>query len=81
MMNNGVGSIMFTICCKVQSIITLIKEQYNISYNEAMEMFYSSKVCKALENEEAKMWYFSSNALFDMFLDEKRTGNFNSGEI
>ena len=73
------GSIMFTICCKIQSIVTLLKEHYNISYNEAMEMFYKSKVYKSLENEEAKMWYFSSNALFDIFLDEKRMGNFNSG--
>ena len=81
MMNNGVGGIMFTICCKVQSIITMIKEHFNINYSEAMAMFYKSKVYKSLENEKAKMWYFSSNALFNMFLEEKETGKFSCGEI
>lgn len=81
MMNNSVGSVMFTICCKVQVIITMIKEYYNINYNEALRMFYKSKVCKALENEKTKMWYFSSSALFEMFLEENKTGKFNVGEI
>ena len=80
-MGNGVGSVTFTICCKVESIVTMIKEHFSISYKEAMEMFYHSKVYKSLENEEAKMWYFSSLALFRMFLEEKETGNFSCGEI
>lgn len=80
-MNNDVGSIIFTICCKVQSIITMIKEHFNINYSEAMAMFYKSKVYKSLENEETKMWYFSSNALFNMLLEEKETGKFSCGEI
>ena len=80
-MNNDVGSIMFTICCKVQVIITMIKEHFNINYNEAMDLFYKSKVYRSLENKEAKMWYFSSDALFNMFLEEKETGKFYCGEI
>ena len=80
-MNNDVGSIKFTICCKVQSIVTMIKEYFNISYKDALVMFYSSKVYKSLEIEKAKMWYFSSYALFEMFLEVKETGSFNCGEI
>ena len=81
MMNSDVGSVIFTICCKVQSIITMIKEHFNIDYNEAIGLFYKSKVYRSLENKEVKMWYFSSDALFKMFLEEKETGKFYCGEI
>lgn len=80
-MINDVGSINFTICCKVQSIVSMIKEHFNVNYREACDMFYKSKVYKSLEREEAKMWYFSSYALYEMFLEENGTGNFNCGEI
>ena len=80
-MNNDVGSVTFTILCKIEVIVNSIKEHFNISYREAMDMFYHSKVYKSLEKEEAKMWYFSSNALFKMFLEEKETGTFSCGEI
>lgn len=71
----------FILQLKVHSIVTKIKEHLNVSYRDAMKMFYSSKLYNALEKEQTKMWYFSSYHLFIMFLEEKETGKYSCGEI
>lgn len=71
----------FILQLKVHSIVTKIKEHLNVSYKDAMKMFYMSRLYKALEKEDTKMWYFSSYHLFNMFLEEKETGKYSCGEI
>ena len=39
-------------------------------------MLYNSKIYKALEKEDTKMWYYSSFDLFNMFLEEQETGTY-----
>lgn len=60
----------------VPKVINLITENY--SYNEvtAFKEFYASKVYSVLEQEDTKLWHFSVLTLFNMFDEEKRTGNF-----
>lgn len=60
----------------VQKLVPCIKEKLNIDYEEAMNLLYQSKLYKALEKEETKMWYFSYNSLLEMFLNERKTGNY-----
>ena len=64
---------MFTI---VQTLCDSIKNYFNISYEDAMNLLYHSKLYKALEKEETKMWYYSNYDLFRMFLEEKETGKY-----
>ena len=64
---------MFTI---VQTLCDSIKNYFNISYTEAMNLLYHSKLYKALEKEETKMWYYSNYDLFRMFLEERETGKY-----
>lgn len=45
----------FILQLKVHSIVTSIKEYFNISYKEALRLLYHSKVYKSLEKEETKM--------------------------
>lgn len=66
----------FTIIKKIQVISTFIKNHFNVSYDEARKMLYNSKLYNALEDEETKMWYYSSYDLFKMFLEEKETGSY-----
>lgn len=66
----------FILYGKVQSITTFIKNHFNVTYKEALKMFYNSQVYEDLENEKLKMWYFSSTALFNMFLEEHETGKY-----
>ena len=61
---------------KIQVISYKLSYYYKISYNEALDFIYHSKLYKALENEETKMWYFSSEQLFKMLMEEKETGNY-----
>lgn len=65
--------IMFVI---VQTLCNSIKNYFNISYKEAMNLLYHSKIYKALEDEKTKMWYYSNHDLFNMFLEENRTGRY-----
>lgn len=53
----------------------------NISIYEYDELtasneFYNSKIYALLEEEETKLWHFSPLTLFNLFDEEKKTGNF-----
>ncbi len=66
----------FMILEQIQVLCTNIKNYFNISYDKARKMLYNSKLYNALEDEETKMWYYSSYDLFKMFLEEKETGSY-----
>ena len=66
----------FVLLGKVQTICNSIKNYFNISYNESIELLYNSKLYRALEDEDNKMWYYSSYDLFNMFLEETKTGTY-----
>lgn len=65
--------IMFII---IPTLCDSIKNYFNITYQEARKWLYHSKLYKALEEEETKMWYYSNYDLFRMFLEEKETGTY-----
>lgn len=73
-MNKGKFTCMMFII--VQTLCESIKNYLNISYEEAVSLLYHSKLYKALEREETKMWYFSNHDLLKMFLEEKENGNY-----
>lgn len=60
----------------VPHIIRLIVEKYSYDEITASKEFYVSKVYSLLEQEETKLWHFSPLTLFNMFAEEKSTGNF-----
>ena len=59
----------------VQQIISLICESYPLDEITASREFYESKVYSFLEQEDTKLWHFSPLTLFNMFDEEKRTGD------
>ena len=73
MSDNKFTYIMFV---KVQTLCDSIKNYFNITYTEALKELYNSKLYKALEEEETKMWYYSNYDLFKMFLEEHETGRY-----
>lgn len=60
----------------VEQVVHLIIENYAYDEMAASNEFYSSSVYALLEQEETKLWHFSPLTLFNMFDEEKRTGNF-----
>lgn len=64
----------------VQMMCSYIKNYFNVSYDEVLNWLYHSKLYQALEEEDTKMWYYSSYDLFKMFLMEKETGSYSCRE-
>ena len=61
---------------KMQTLCDIIKNYFNITYQDEIKMLYNSKLYEALEDEETKMWYYSNFDLFKMFLEETETGTY-----
>ena len=64
----------------VPQVINLICENYPLDEMTASREFYESKVYSLLEQEDTKLWHFSPLILFNMFDEEKRTGDFQMPE-
>lgn len=60
----------------VPQVVQLICENDSVDEVEASREFYESKVYSLLEQEDTKLWHFSPLTLFNMYAEEKRTGNF-----
>ena len=58
----------------IPQVINLIVENYNFEEAGAIKVFYESKVYSLLEQEDTKLWHMSAPTLFNMFDEEKRTG-------
>ncbi len=68
-----------TLTVIIQTLVTKIKKKFKISYEEALEGLYNSRLYQALEDEETKMWYFCTNDLLNMYVQEKETGDYFKG--
>lgn len=56
-------------------VSSLIAANRNISELDALRIFLNSKTHEMLQNDELKLWYFSSIAIFDMWENEVATGD------
>ena len=64
----------------VPQVVNLICENNRLDEMAASREFYESKVYSLLEQEDTKLWHFSPLTLFNMFDEEKRTGDFQMPE-
>ena len=60
----------------VTDILQRIIEQKNIIQEEAISLFYNSGLYAMLENEQTKIWHYSTDKLFQLFEEEMNTGKF-----
>lgn len=60
----------------VPQVVLLITENYNSDEITASKELYDSKLYELLEKEETKLWHLSPLTLFNMFDEEKKTGEF-----
>lgn len=56
-------------------IAGMIAENRGISEMDALRLFLNSKTHAMLEDNELKLWYFSSLAIYDMWETEEATGD------
>lgn len=55
-------------------LIKLIADKENISHDDAILRLYSSKLYELLEDEETKIWQYSSEMLYALLKQEEETG-------
>lgn len=55
-------------------LVALIADKQNISHEDAIIKLYASKLYAALEQEETKVWQYSTQMLYSLFEQEEKTG-------
>lgn len=55
-------------------LVSIISSKEDISEEEAIKQLYESKLYAMLENEETKVWQYSTQMLYKLFKQEKTTG-------
>ncbi len=68
---NGFNAIMPYISA---DLVAMISEKQNVSNEEAITKLYASKLYAALENEDTKVWQYSTQMLYSLFEQEEKTG-------
>ena len=56
-------------------LVEMIAQKEGISENQAIAKLYKSKLYSILEREETKLWQYSTEMLYSLFVQEERTGN------
>jgi len=55
-------------------LVKMIIDQQGISEDEAIRKLYMSELYAALENEETKVWQYSTPMLYSLLQQEEQTG-------
>lgn len=55
-------------------LVAMIAEKQSISNEDAIIKLYESKLYEALENEETKVWQYSTKMLYLLFEQEQKNG-------
>ena len=56
-------------------LVEMIAQKEGISENQAIAKLYKSKLYSILEREETKLWQYSTEMLYSLFIQEEKTGN------
>lgn len=59
----------------VPKVIGLIAQNLRLDELTATRVFYESRVYSLLEQEDTKLWHLSPLTLFNMYDEERKTGN------
>ena len=59
----------------VPRVIGLIVQESGLDELTATRAFYESKLYSLLEQEDTKLWHLSPLTLFNMYDEERKTGN------
>jgi len=62
-------------------LVNMIVTRQNITEEEAIIKLYGSKLYAALEQEETKVWQYSTHMLYALFEQEENTGNFQFPDV
>ncbi len=63
---------LFPVICA--DVVQYMMEQESISESKATESFYKSRLYNLLEQEDMKLWQYSTPMLYTLLTEERRTG-------
>ncbi len=55
-------------------LVAMITKKQDVSEDDAIRQLYASKLYAALEQEETKVWQYSTNMLYALYEQERNTG-------
>lgn len=55
-------------------LVAMIASKQNISHTQAITKLYNSKLYEALEQEDTKVWQYSTAMLFSLLEQEEKNG-------
>ncbi|MGF7046821.1 hypothetical protein J2T13_001323 [Paenibacillus sp. DS2015] len=62
-------------------LVAKIEVELNVSDNDAITELYSSRLYEILEQENTKIWQYSTEKLFELFLEEKKSGKISFPQV
>lgn len=62
-------------------LVAMIADKQNITHTDAIKKLYASKLYAALENEETKVWQYSTQMLYSLLEQEERTGTIHFPDV
>ena len=69
----------FSIICS--ALVEKVAAELNLSDKDAVTELYSSHLYEILEQEETKFWQYSTEKLFEMFLEERNSGKISFPQV
>lgn len=63
--------ITMNVCIQIRAVVNILMDKYNISFEEAMMLFYSSDTYDVLRNVENGFWAESAEYIADRFIEEQ----------
>ena len=69
----------FPIICS--ALAEKIEIELDLSDKDSITKLYSSNLYEMLEREETKVWQYSTEKLFELFLEEKNNGKITFPEV
>ena len=58
----------------VSDLASMIAAKQSISEDDTIKLLYSSELYSLLEDEATKLWHYSTNMLYSLFVQEQTTG-------
>lgn len=62
-------------------VVAMIAARQNISENQAITLLYNSQLYAALENEETKVWQYSTPMLYSLLEQELQVGTIHFPDV
>lgn len=62
--------ITMNICIQIRAVVDILKEKLNLSFEEAVMLFYKSETYKTLQQTENALWAESPEYIADRYFDE-----------